>query len=144
MRHVLLLCGALSLTFVVSACSGSPVTPTPAVSAPEATPPVGPASTSSETFAYTASATPYQPAGYTLSSRFVLNDNGTFALQYPSGLYRGTYTQKDGAITFQWEGWSLAGPWGATGIREGDRLTVRYNVIMQLSDFEDAVYTLVK
>ena len=36
---------------------------------------------------------------------------------------------------------SIAGPWLATGVvRRDSSLVVRYNVIMQLSDFEDGVY----
>jgi hypothetical protein len=84
---------------------------------------------------------------YTKQSRFVLYDNGAFVLQYLNnpicncdGTYRGVYKDANGAITFEWEGWSVAGPWGATATLEGDSLTVRYNVIMMLSDFEDAVY----
>jgi hypothetical protein len=74
-------------------------------------------------------------------SRYVLYDDGRFELQY-SGIndYRGTYTEANGAFTFEWEGRSAAGPWGATGSLTADALTVRYNLIMQLSDFEDAVY----
>lgn len=71
------------------------------------------------------------------------NDNGGFVLQY-AGLgfeYRGGYAETKGAIAFEWEGWSAAGPWGATGTLKGDSLTVQYNLIMQLTDFEDAVYT---
>jgi hypothetical protein len=49
----------------------------------------------------------------------------------------------DCVITFDWEGWSAAGPWGATGSIRGDSLTVEFNLIMQLTDFEDAVYALV-
>jgi hypothetical protein len=45
-------------------------------------------------------------------------------------------------ITFEWEGWSVAGPWGATGTITDGVLTVKYNLIMQLSDFEDAAYRL--
>ena len=33
-----------------------------------------------------------------------------------------------------------AGPWGATGTLRGDTLTVGYNTVMSMSDFEDAVY----
>jgi hypothetical protein len=73
-----------------------------------------------------------------------LYDNGAFVLEFPvcscPGAYRGTYTEANGIITFMWEGWSIAGPWGATASLEGDMLAVRYNPIMQLSDFEDAVY----
>jgi hypothetical protein len=45
-------------------------------------------------------------------------------------------------IAFTWEGWSVVGPWGATGRLTGDSLTVQYNLVMQATDFEDAVYTL--
>jgi hypothetical protein len=91
---------------------------------------------------------PYQAAAYTRASRFVLYENGTFALQYSSGSqtpeYRGTYTEGNGRVSFSWEGWSVAGPWAATGVLTGDSLAVTYNIIMSLSDFEDASYTLVR
>ena len=81
---------------------------------------------------------------YTRKSSFVLYDNGAFVLRFSGpGEYRGGYTVADGVITFEWEGWSAAGPWGATGTIRGDSLTVEYNFIMQLTDFEDAVYALV-
>jgi ABC-type transport system substrate-binding protein len=84
----------------------------------------------------------YPVSHYTRESRFVLYDSGGFALQYPSlgGAYRGGYTEANGVITLAWEGWSVAGPWGATGTIKGDMLTIQYNLIMQLTDFEDAVY----
>jgi hypothetical protein len=64
-------------------------------------------------------------------------------LRYPGiGDYRGGYTETDGAITFDWEGWSIAGQWGATGTLKNGVLTVQYNFIMQMSDFEDAAYVL--
>ena len=84
---------------------------------------------------------------YTRASRFVLYDNGTFEFQYGDlgsgkiGTYSGRYTGSFG-ITFDWDGWSQAGPWGATGILDGATLTVEYNEIMQLTDFENAVYVL--
>jgi hypothetical protein len=84
----------------------------------------------------------YPVRSWTRDSRFVLYDNGGFALQYLAvGEYRGTYEEQNGTVTFRWEGWSIAGPWGATGTIAGDSLTVRYNEIMELSDFENAVYT---
>lgn len=43
-------------------------------------------------------------------------------------------------VDFKWEGWSVAGPWGADATLEGDALSVRYNLIVQLTDFEDANY----
>lgn len=86
----------------------------------------------------------YSVRDYTQQSRFVLYDNGAFVLQYAicncGGAYRGRYTEANGVITFEWEGWSTAGPWGATGTLKGDTLTVQYNLIMMMSDFEDAVY----
>ena len=86
----------------------------------------------------------YAVANYTQKSRFVLYDKGSFVLQYAmcncGGEYRGRYTEANGVITFEWEAASPAGPWGATGTLRGDTLTVQYNSIMQLSDFEDAVY----
>jgi hypothetical protein len=88
---------------------------------------------------------PLQP--YTLASRFVLHDDGTFVLQYgyPRAFeYRGTYKESGSAITFEWEGWSTAGPWGATGSLGDKALIVRYNEVMMLTDFEDAIYSLVE
>jgi hypothetical protein len=87
--------------------------------------------------------------GSPLASRYVLYDDGRFALQYSSANYpffeyRGTYREANAVVTFEWEGWSVAGPWGATGSVTGDSLNVRYNEIMQLSDFVDGVYILEK
>ncbi len=83
--------------------------------------------------------------GSLLSSRYVLYDDGTFALQYSSANYpffeyRGTYSADNTNIIFHWEGWSVAGPWGATGTLTEDYLSVRYNLIMIHSDFEDGTY----
>lgn len=89
------------------------------------------------------------PLGYpvryfTEKSRFVLYDNGAFFLEYflPAGFFRGRYTETDGVITFEWEGWSRAGDWAATAIDKDGTLTVRYNWIMSMTDFEDAVYRM--
>ena len=75
-----------------------------------------------------------------MGSRYVLYRDGTFVLEYPNGQYRGTYTETAGRITFEWEGWSVAGAWGASGVLTDDSLSVSYNMIMILSDFEDALY----
>jgi hypothetical protein len=82
-------------------------------------------------------------SGYTTRSRYVLYDNGAFALQYSDNggfEYLGGYTAANGIITFKWDGWSTAGPWGATGTLKGDTLTVAYSEGMMMADFEDAVY----
>ena len=88
------------------------------------------------------------PLGYPVSvyantSRYVLYADGTFVLQYANRAeYHGTYSVANDVVTFVWAGWSVAGPWGATGTLTNDSLSVRYNLVMQMSDFEDAVYRL--
>ena len=141
----------VGLVVLSIACGRStPIAPTassqrPAVPSPPAPPPTNfPALPGlSRTFTFDHELT-YRLSDYTKQSRFVLYDNGAFALQYVSlGIeYRGGYTESNGVITFQWEGWSIAGPWGATGTLKDGSLTVQYNLIMQLTDFEDAVYGL--
>jgi hypothetical protein len=85
----------------------------------------------------------YFVSEYTKHSRFVLYDNGDFALQYGSDFeYRGRYSEANGVITFEQEVSRGGGPWGATGTLQGDLLTVRYSDRMRMSDFEDAVYRL--
>ncbi len=77
---------------------------------------------------------------YTSGSRYVLANDGTFVLEYPHVAYRGRYSEVGGRITFDWDGWSVAGPWGASGVFNGNSMIVRYNLIMIHSDFEDGVY----
>ena len=79
------------------------------------------------------------------SSRYVLYDDNTFALQYwrpDCGFfeYPGEYQREDSAISFHFDGYSIAGAWVATGTLDGQTLTVAYNLVMQMSDFEDGVY----
>ena len=141
----------VGLVVLSIACGRStPTTPTESSQGRAGPPPSAPPPTNfpalsgpSRTFAFDHKLT-YPLTDYTKQSRFVLYDNGAFALQYVSlGIeYRGGYTESNGVITFQWEGWSIAGPWGATGTLKDGSLTVRYNLIMQMTDFEDAVYGL--
>ena len=86
----------------------------------------------------------YPVSSYTSSSRIILYENGGFVLEYPSMSlsYRGRYIEAGGVLNFDWEGWSSAGTWGATGTITGETMQVEYNLIMSLSDFENAVYTL--
>jgi hypothetical protein len=155
MPSIIARCGAVVVLLVLlSACGSSgPTSPTatnpsPAMSSP--TPPsvtdFPPLAGPSRTFVFERGL--LSPVSdYTTQSRLVLYDNGAFVLQYPSlgeGGYRGGYWDANGAITFEWEGWSAAGPWGAAGTLKDASLTVRYNVIMQLTDFEDAVYVLMQ
>ncbi len=138
--------GLLAFLVVSVSCSDAtlPTAPGPlpaAAVAPSPTPPAaGPTDSSgARVFGYLSSPYPsVQP--YTTGSRYVLYRDGAFVLEYPHVQYRGTYTEAAGRITFEWEGWSIAGAWGATGVLTDDALSVLYNIIMMLSDFEDALY----
>lgn len=134
----------------VSACGGrAPTAPTALLPVSTSTfvPPPPTASTMppltgpSRTFGFER-ALGASPFAYTEHSSFILYDNGAFVLRY--GLsqrdYPGTYAIDNGELTFQFEGFSDAKPWGAKGTLLGDTLTVRYSLIMALSDFDDAVY----
>lgn len=74
-----------------------------------------------------------------------LYDTGGFQMNYlkTGWSYHGSYTVTADVIVFEWDWWSAAGPWGATGTLEGDTLTIRYNQLMGLYDFEDGVYVRV-
>ena len=154
MQTIVRLCTAVVTLTLFAACgSALPTSPTAAIQPPVASPPAAqpvsvfpPLSGPSRTFAFERELS-YPVRDYTKSSRLVLYDNGAFVLRYMtvgSGGYRGRYTEGNGAITFEWEGWSTAGPWGATGSLQGDSLHVQYNFIMQMTDFEDAVYALAR
>jgi hypothetical protein len=88
----------------------------------------------------------YRASAYTIDSRYVLYDDGEFALQYLRSLgswsYSGTYKEADGKLTFTFNGrgWSVPGQPDARGVLDGDTLTVSYNIVMQMSDFEDGMY----
>lgn len=60
--------------------------------------------------------------------------------------YRGTYTEANAVLTFHWElNQNVPAPWRpASGTLTDDSLTVRYDVIMNMDDFEDAVYILTR
>jgi hypothetical protein len=81
---------------------------------------------------------------YTTISRFVLYDDGAFALQFAPSTdgALGGYTEAAGVVTFEWEGSRPTAPWGARGTLQDGALTIHYNSIMLLTDFEDAVYRL--
>ena len=136
------------VVMLCAACGGSsPTSPSGTSQPPAAVPlvPTGPASFppvsgQARIFVFDRELS-YAVQDYTRNSRFVLYASGGFVLQYAGrGEYLGRYTEANGVVTFDWDGWSLAGPWGATGSLTDDSLTIRYNVIMQLTDFEDAVY----
>jgi hypothetical protein len=134
----------IGLVVILSGCSAAPTAPTPMAAAPTAiaAAPTGPAPaplTEGRVFVYSASSLK-SPQSYTERSRYVLYGDGTFTLEYPHVAYRGTYREAADAITFAWEGWSVAGPWASSATLADGHLDVHYNLIMQLSDFEDAAY----
>ncbi len=80
-----------------------------------------------------------------LKSRFVLYNDGTFALQFSSvkyGLfeYVGTYVRTASDIVFYFKDASRAGPWDAAATLNGTLMSVSYNVIMIGADFNNGVY----
>ena len=143
---------AVALLMFSAACRPTPNSPSTANAPPGVpspipppTPNFPPLSGSSHSYAF-ARELSYPVSDYTKQSRFVLYDDGAFVLQYvnPAGSLRGADTNANGVLTFEWEGSSVAAPWGATGMLNSDSLTVRYNAVMLGSDFEDAVYVLMQ
>ena len=87
----------------------------------------------------------YAIHGSPLGSRYVLYDDGTFSLQYSSAQYpffqyTGSYVVRDSTVAFTFNSWSTAGEWGASARITEDSLTVEYNLIMVLSDFEGGLF----
>jgi len=76
-----------------------------------------------------------------LITRYVLYDDGTFALQYLDeakyfGEYVGTYTRRDSTVNLVWDSDEMI----ATGTLLGDELRVRYNYFLQLQGWRDETY----
>ena len=87
----------------------------------------------------------YPVRDYTNQSRFVLFDNGAFALEYPGFSYPGQYRAAGNVLMFlfQFQGRTVDEAWDdATGRLQGDSLTIEFDLLMQHSDFENAVYVL--
>ncbi len=80
----------------------------------------------------------------TLTSRYVLESDQTFRLQFASPMsafeYAGKYSLTGSQITFDFYGKSSLGSWQAIARVRGDSITVMYNTVMQLNDFVDGVY----
>ena len=101
----------------------------------------------SRTFIF-ASEVGYPVRDYTKQSRFVLYDNGAFALEYPpSWRLPGQYRDENGVLMFlfEFQGRTVNDIWDdATGTLSGDTLTITYDLIMQHSDYENAAYVLLQ
>lgn len=136
-------CGLVVAVVTLAACSNSPTAPTPPAVVAAAPPLVIDFPVVARPARIYVNSALYR---YLLSTtRFVLYDDGTFTLQFLNngsgiGEYRGTYKEANGTVDFDWEGWSVMGPWDATASLTPDALTVSYNDIMKWNDFEDGVY----
>ena len=84
-------------------------------------------------------------SGFTTRSRYVLYDNGAFALHYEGiqFVYVGVYRPgEDGRIYLDFDADGAVNEYSdAWGTLKDGLLEVRYNLLMQHSDFEDAAYT---
>jgi hypothetical protein len=88
---------------------------------------------------------------YGYPSRYVLYDDGSFALQFMSSFYEvpgvseytGRYTRSDVLLTLGFDRSNRFGAWEATGILRADELTVTYNTAMSLDDFVGGTYARV-
>jgi hypothetical protein len=82
----------------------------------------------------------YGPDAYLLApgaeNAFVMIFDG--GRTYPG--WSGRYTRADSVLDFRYDAWSAAGELAARGILRGDTLLLRYNAVMQWTDFEDGVY----
>ena len=153
MRHRRILAGgAVGVLLVLEAGCSDVLVPRPSADPPPqagpTAPPVVPSFPpvdSAATVYLRASATSFVPG----HSRYVLFEDGTFALQYvrpdlpPHRAffeYAGRYARAASALRFAFDGWSTMGPWLADGLVLGDSLIVAYNDVMLWADFEDGVY----
>src|SRR4030095_15648142 len=146
MAHAPIRWGVVVTWVLGCACSvsarRSPTAPTAPIVAPQPSPPrptFPPLPEPLRTFIFE-QGTGRRVSDYTKQSRFLLSDSGAFALQYmsllPGGEYRGEYAESNGVITFEWDGGNGANPWAATATLKDGLLSVHYNFIMQLTDFE--------
>src|SRR5207237_1359150 len=117
-------------------------TTVPPAAAPYAPAPAFPALTKPGTI-YVETGLVYGSSAYhggELASRVVLYDDGRLGIQFSSPRwgffeYGGNYARTDSTLSLTFEGWSVMGPWLATGTLSGDSLAIRYNQVMQLTDF---------
>lgn len=87
---------------------------------------------------------------YGFPSRYVVYDDGTFALQFtaPEGHlrypdYAGRYTRTGTVLTFDFERSDQFGNWIGTGALRGEELHVTYSEAMQM-DFAGGTYLRVR
>ena len=151
-----------ALLSAATACSDSTTPYSPTAPPPPPVAPAGPPAVVSSGFPaleragdiYAEVGAPYSyPAslqfhGGSIVSRLVLYRDRRFELQFSSArfgffAYGGSYVRTGASIDFSWDGWSTAGPWGATGTVHDAVVHLGYNQVMQLTDFVDGDYALV-
>ena len=77
-------------------------------------------------------------SGFTRNSRFVLNADGSFTFEYVGfAPQRGTYTMDAGTARLRLD---LFSGEAAGTFTDRDTLEVRYDIDLQASDFENAIY----
>jgi hypothetical protein len=73
-----------------------------------------------------------------------LGADSAFVIEFPDGSsswgWAGRYERTDSTIVFHYNAWSAAGGLEGRGTLRGDTLFIKYNVIMQMTDFEDGAY----
>jgi hypothetical protein len=73
-----------------------------------------------------------------------LGPDSAFVIVLPGGgthwAWSGTYGRADSVLVFRYNAWNAAGESSARGTLRGDTLLLRYNDIMQMTDWEDGVY----
>ena len=89
--------------------------------------------------------TPHTAQHPYLHSWFTFNSDGRFVLGYSEAsradlAYTGRYSRVGPVVSLKFDAWSAAGPMEATAILGPDTLKVKFNVVMQLTDFEDGDY----
>ena len=77
-------------------------------------------------------------SGFTRNSRFILNADGSFTLEYVGfAPQRGTYSMEAGTARLRLD---LFSGEAAGTFTDRDTLEVRYDIDLQASDFENAIY----
>lgn len=80
-----------------------------------------------------------------LGERFVIGDDGRFALQFNSAKsgffeYPGSHSLVERTFEFAFDARNTAGPWMATGTLRENCMSVEYNIVMWLADFRNGTY----
>jgi hypothetical protein len=86
------------------------------------------------------------PSAFGMIDAYLLSSgaDSAFAIIFPGGTshwgWSGRYAREDSVLVFHYNAWSAAGELAARGTIRGDSLVLRYNAVMQMTDFEDGVY----